>query len=371
MVAPIARGCPAPDGVPERQTRDCMRSIRNLVASVAILLLVGAGASEASAYVLPLGQIDGTYFPARAENVQVVGLHLQATPTVAGRAGGAAGYEWMVECEVRLRNISEREIVLPVAMFAPSAPEGQSEMFVNGHVAETQQVRVRRDPAYAFLQDGDYPVTDLVLPSLEIVTVRVKTIVDSQRDTLGQTVLQLPTEMYQLYNGPIAQTFIELELPERPIGLVASLQNYTFYDEPENRLSWLALEWRPQQNLEVAWLGAWPALLLVAEVEECPQPWRVVRGLMNGQLASIREYLTAFDDSTLSFCQSLPLVLHGYQFRSEAVRNRLQNLSVNRYLGGRTDRGSLYRTNPRFQEGDLGESERLYRRALNAELQRR
>jgi hypothetical protein len=323
----------------------------------------------ASAFVMPLERVDSVWFPSQSDSVQVVALRLEVTPTPAGRAGGAAGYEWQVDAELWLRNIQDADKVVDFAMYVPEDVRDVSTYYVDGEVIDPQLKEVRRDPAHPSIENANYPVAELTLPSLEIVPVRVQTQVSASKDNLGQTVLSLPMRLLRLYNGPIGQAFIELELPERPIGLIASLANYTFYDEPQNRLSWFNIDWRPEQDLEVAWLGAWPALMLVAEVEECPQPWRVVRTVMSGALSDVQGYLSGFDEETIRFCKSLPLVTHGYHFQSDSVRQELGQLSVNRYLGGRTDRGSLYRINPNFSEQDLTEPERIYKSALEAQLQ--
>lgn len=333
---------------------------------IAIAAICGplAAMESAEAFVLPVERVDDTVFPHRVENVQVVALRIEARPTPSGSVGGVAGYEWQLDVEVWLRNLENTDRSVDLAWYVSESARSRSSYFVGGNPVAAELMNIRRDPARSAVRGGEYPVSEVNLPAREIVPMRLRTFVEATRDNLGQTTFSIPSQVFQLYEGPIGSTVISLVLPERPIGLVASLQSYSFYDEPENRLSWFSIDWAPEQNLDVAWLGAWPALLLVAEIEECPQPWRVVQGMMSGHTRAVTAYLDGFDEPTLDFCKSLPLVTHGFVFRSEIVRERLSALSVNRYVGGRTDRGSLYRENPAFTEEDLTEPERVYRAAL-------
>lgn len=339
-------------------------SVRVIIAIAAFCSPL-AFAGSADAFVMPVERVDDTVFPHRVENVQVVALRIEARPTPSGSVGGVAGYEWELDVEVWLRNLEDTDRSVSLAWFVSEDSRPRSSYFVGGSPAGARVTTIRRDPARSSIRGGAYPVSEVDLPARTIVPLRLRTFVEATRDNLGQTTFSIPAEIFQLYEGSIGSTVISLILPERPIGLVASLQSYVFYDEPENRLSWFSIDWAPEQNLDIAWLGAWPALLLVAEVEECPQPWRVVQGMMSGHVSAVNNYLDGFDEQTLDFCKSLPLVTHGFVFRSEMVRERLTELSVNRYVGGRTDRGSLYRENPAFNEEDLTEPERVYRRALS------
>ena len=138
----------------------------------------------------------------------------------------------------------------------------------------------------------------------------------------------------------------------------------TLYDEPVNRLSWYIRDWESTQALQWAYLPAWSALVRVADVESCPAPWTVMEHMMSGDVNAVGSYVSGFDPDTLNFCAALPLMIHGYPFESESVREQFASVSLARYINASESRGSIYRVNPEFDADMLSDVEAIYRRTL-------
>lgn len=314
--------------------------------------------SAAHAFLLPVRQVEGGWFVYPLEEVQPVLLDVRVRPSWENPDDDG---RMDVDVEARLRNRRESPRTLRLFVAADGTRVHWRDASLAGESLSTQPVTLRHDPAHPTHVSRPGHLLEFEVPARDIVVLRVRLRVSLSDDSIGQHFLELPMDAFALWQDAIENAVIDLSLGERALGLQTSLSHAIVY--PEGRLRWFVREWRPQRVLRVGWVGAWQALVLAAEVEECPRPWDVVRRLSEG-VSSVETWLQGWDRSALNFCGSLPLVVRGHVFSSERVRRELADIPMQRYLGTSSDRGSFYIPDPGFRMDDLTEMERVYHRVL-------
>ena len=332
---------------------------------VCLLVLLGSllAAAPAAALVVPAHDLDGTLFPHEIEHIQIVGADIRVDHLPSDAVEGV-GQRWEVTAELRVRNHQDATTIVPLIVLDDADLTDQTRVFVDGVAIQTTAIDPGYDPAHRELVYEHGRHFDLAMAPFALMAVRVTMVIQPEVDSVGQVFLRLPTDAFALFDGPVPTAFLDVELDQRAIGLQASLTGYTLYDEPENRLVWFVLDWTPSRPLEIAYVPAWSALLLVATVEACPEPWAVVQHMTTGDIAALRTLLDGVDTGTLEFCAALPLMIHGYRFDSSRVREQFGAVALERYLPGERPGESIYRENPAFTEEMLGEIEAIYRRTL-------
>ncbi len=320
--------------------------------------------ATASALLAPVRNIDGVWFVSERDGAQLVATELRAGPAPDASGLGAGDRFFEIESEMWLRNLRATEQVLEFGATASADAAVHTEVWVNGVPTDTRLEALRRDPALRNYQVEHLEIFSFRFPAEGLVSVRIRTRVQVTTEATGQTRIQIPTHLFGLFGGEVEHGFIEFRPGERPIAVQATLSSHTLFDEPENRLSWFLRSWSPGIPFEIAWMGAWPTLIRVAEVEQCPAPWEVIRRMTAGEASSVAAMIAPLDEATRSFCAALPLVIHGYVFPSESARSQFAQIGMERYLGPAGQRHPLYRENPGFEAGMLSEVERIYRAAL-------
>ena len=318
----------------------------------------------AQAFLLPLDSSDDHWFITRTRSVQIAATRVNATPVTDPNRLEPGRHVWDVRVELWLRNLANEARTLALGVADDPAYTDATVVYIDGRPVTSVATPVRYDPRYEPVHRPSVRRIEVELPIGQPRVIGLRLRYAATVDELGQSVLTLPTHVLQNLAERVEQAFMEVTLPDRPVGLEATLSGYVFYDDPANMMSWFALQWQPRIPLRIAWLGPWAALLAVAEIERCPAPWEVVRFVTSGRVAELDRLLASHDEATREFCAALPLVVRGYRFRSERLREQFAAIDLSRYLPSQGDRGSLYRANPGFTPEMLTDVERLYRNAL-------
>lgn len=307
--------------------------------------------------------MDDTYFLTQSVDwrVDMVDLHIVQEP------GAPSNAEWILDAELSIRHAGLAEGPAPVVILDDEAFTAETVAYVNGEPVTTTEIVLRQDPA---MPEHTYPRGRLLRVPVEegvatIVRVRMRTL--GTIDALGQIFVELPTHAMGLFEGVITGGTMRLEFLSRPLGFQATLVGGISYDDPISEVTWRLRDWAPRIPFRTSFLTSWSALLLVAEVEGCPDPWRIVRAVTGGDVAALRTYTSPYDDSTLEFCGNLPEILHGRWFDSDRTREELAGMTLDRYVVG-AQTVSLYQPNSRFVEGQLGDAEAIYSRSLRSVL---
>lgn len=335
-----------------------------------VLALVFLSAS-ASAFLAPT-RTDGerTYLE-KVDSWQLAVARIDLTPRFDILTPSATRHSWTVDAEFWLRNVSTEPQSMRLVIADDPAFTGDTELYLDGQRVETARTAVSYNPRMDTLNIEGGRRFSVAVPSGERVVIGVRMRVDAVRDDQGQFSIDLPTHLLQLITPKVLQTFLHVDFDARPLGLSSTLNGFTFYDHPWNRLSWFALDWEPRLPLRIVWLESWQLLVKIAAVEVCPAPWDVVRAVSRSDLGALRALLNKHDVQTLRFCAALPLVIHGYVFPSTRVRDQFAEIPLRRYLGAAADRGLLYRENSAFSASDLPELEKIYWSTLTRMIEER
>lgn len=338
---------------------------------LSVLVATMAFAATSWAFVAPL-QTDGQHFYLHtSDRWQIAVANIDLKPRFEPTNPDKVLHSWTVDAEFWLRNVSveKQSIILGVA--DDPSHTAHTEVFIDGQRIDTLATDIEFEKAKSDLHRPTMRRFTVAVPHGGRAVVRVRLVVDAKRGENGEYTLSLPTNLLSLLSKKILHSFINITLDARPIGMTSTLSGYTFYDAPENRLSWFALDWSPGIPLQVSWLESWALLTRVAEVEQCPRPWDVVRHVSRSDLKALDALLASHDAQTLRFCSSLPLVLHGYVFSSARVRQQFAEVPLRRYLGKKAREGSIYRENPSFDREDLPHAEHLYWSTLSSAAKKR
>ncbi len=329
-------------------------------------LLCAVFATSASAFVAPVTSMDDTYFLTQSVDwrVDMVDLHIVQEP------GAPSNAEWILDAELSIRHASLAEGPAPVVILDDEAFTDETVAYVNGEPIDSEEIVLRQDPA---MPEHTYPRARLIrVPVQEgaatIVRVRMRT--RGTIDSLGQIFVELPTHAMGLFEGEITGGTMRVEFLGRPLGFQATLVGGVAYDDPISEVTWRLRDWAPRIPFRTSFLTPWSALLLVAEVESCPDPWRVVRAVTGGDVDALRTYANHYDDPTLEFCGNLPEILHGRWFDSDRTREQLAGMTLDRYVAG-AQPVSLYQPNAHFSSAQLGDAEAIYARSLRSVLSAR
>ena len=338
-----------------------MRSTPTLAA-----LLLTLAAASAHAFVAPLNSIDDTFFvgPSADFRVDMVDVRIAQQP------GAPSSSEWIIDAELAVRRVSVASGPTSLAILDDETFTDRTVAYVDGVLVETDPIIVRQDPArpeHTYMR-----ARRLVLTVAEdrATIVRVQLRARGTIDAFGQIFVEIPTHALGLFEDTITAGTMRLEFFGRPLGFQTTLSGGTSYDDPISEVTWRLREWSPRIPFRASFLTAWSALLVVAEVEGCPDPWRVVRAVTGGEVDELRGYVGGHDDSTLEFCGNLPEILHGRWFSSESTREELLEMTLDRYISG-AGAVSLYAPNVDFDEQQLGDAEAIYARALRSVLSAR
>lgn len=326
---------------------------------IPLLVLSCFVSSHAHAFLIPVRTVEGRTFPTARADVEIGSARIYVE-----RAERASGVRYLVDAEFALRTSSLAVQRVPLLLADEEAWKGRTQIWVDGRSVVGRDGRVGYDPALPDVSPdrGTFFEADVVAGQMSVV--RVAFHIDAVADTMGRTGLRLPTQWLALWGTMIPAAHVELALDARPLAFQTTLSGATRYDEPENRVTWFLREWRPRIAFEAWWMSPWTALLLMANIEQCPEPMHVVRLLSQGYLERLRNHNAAFDAEALQFCASLPLILHGNPFPSAEVRAELGQIRWSRYLPGSPEDARVYEPNPEFSEAMLLEVETLYRNAL-------
>lgn len=321
---------------------------------------------QASALVTPLRTDGERYYLHEAKNWQLAVTRIDLTPRFDILEPNTIRHSWTVDAEIWLRNVAaERQSALLAVADVPEFT-GDTEIYLDGQRVESALTTMEYEPSRSNMQRSTVRRFSVNVPSAGRVVIGIRMRVDAVRTDDGQFSLELPTHLFSLLSDKIIQSFIRIDMDTRPVGMTSTLSGYNFYDFPWNRVSWFALNWEPRIPLRVLWLESWNLLSKMAEVEQCPAPWDVVRNVSAANMNAVRTLLAKYDQQTLRFCASLPLVVHGYVFPSQRVRDQFANIQLQRYLGSTAERGSVYRENPAFQRDDLPQLEKIYWSTLSS-----
>jgi hypothetical protein len=335
--------------------------LRVLLAALTCAALAPAAAA---AFVLPVRTVDGHLFAGATDSARIVVARV-SVDRLAPEPDGPAGGRYLLEADLLVRNETTLEVVLDLA--APGDTglgDDELAVFVDGVAVAPVFARMTPDPAQPGLDFERVARFELALAPEQSRVVRVRRIVAGSLDTYGIARLRLDTHLLGApWAGDIDDASLALRLGERPVGLLATLPVATVYDEPDPGVLFFPRLWEPAVPFEASWASPWSALLLAAEVEACPPPWEVVRGVTAGEMTRVRTLLAAYDEATLRFCAGLPGVLHGMPVTSATTREQLAAIDASRYLPGPV-RGPLWRENPTYSEALLTEVEAIYARTL-------
>lgn len=330
------------------------------LTALALAALASSIPATSDALVAPLTRVDDTYFVARVEGVQVASAFIDIAP---------AGDRWRIDVEVLVRNIGIGPVSVDLAILDEAAFTSETLVFVDGVATRTIGFDPRQDPAFP---EHTYRHARRLPLSLDLdgeVTVRARVFRTTTMDTLGRAFVELPTHALGLFSDPVTAGRIHLALRERALGLEATIDG-TVYDEPLNDATWMLRDWNPRVPFRVSYSTPWAALLLVAEVEACPDPWHVVRSTTQGQISALRSNLQSYDDATLTFCGNLPDVLHGRPFTNEQTREQLAAITLDRYVPGSRS-VPLYVPNANWSDALLSDAEAIYAHTLRSVLAER
>jgi hypothetical protein len=319
-----------------------------------LALAIGALAlpSSAVAFVVPVNDVDDFVFPSGSSPLQVM--------SVSVRMHQEEGRLWHVDAEVWLRNTSGSAVDARLA----GVLSDDMGVWVNGAPVIGTIGPLQRDPAYSLLNFPNALVFTAPMPAESTHLIRVSGLVEARVDAVGQIFLELPSYALGVFEGDVRSGTMHAWFEARPLGVQSSINNYTVYDQPENQVSWRLAAWEPLVPFRLSYLPPWSALLLATSVEECPEPWDVVRSMTSGNINTVRAYLSTFDNATLQFCSSLPLVIHGFVFESDRAREQFSAVPMSRYLPDRAAAGAFYIENPAFTEEMLSDAEAIYRNTL-------
>lgn len=321
-----------------------------------LVLLTLVAPAPADAVVAPVQRVDGHWFPVETAELQV---ELAAIALVETRSAESVR-RWEVDAELWIRNVG-----LDAERFDLAAVAGDVVgLWVDGSPVDPETVDIRQDPNLVDATFGAGALIPITLPPESTVVVHVRSVLDGRTDAYGRPFVIVPTHALGLFEGTVRGGRLEAWLLERPYGLRSTLQPATVYDEPTNRVSWPLRMWEAALPFQLAYLPPWSALLAMAEVERCPDPWEVMRTMSAGDIEGIQRLLAAFDDAALGFCAHLPLVAHGHVFQSERVRSQLGDVGLDRYVPDADAGARAYVPNPAFEESMLNDGERIYRNAL-------
>ena len=329
------------------------------IASIVFLLALIQSAS-ALAFITPLRTQEGRYFIDEGSHWQIAVARIDLVPYFDVMAPQAEVSSWVMDAELWLRNTKGETQSVELGVADTPAHTDSTELWLDGQRVETRLTPIQHDPNTGDRHRASVRRFTVSVPNAGRVVIGVRMRVDARRDDSGQWILELPTHMLANLAPKVLQAFIRVDMGSRPIGLTSTLSGFTLYDYPMNRVSWFALDWQPRIPLQIVWLESWNLLLKVADIEECPSPWDVVRHVSRGDMAAVRSTTSRFDASTLRFCAALPLVIHGYVFPSERVRDQFAQIPLRRYLGVSAERGMLYHANPAFQPDALPQLEKIY-----------
>lgn len=322
--------------------------------------------TQAWAFVAPL-QTDGEHFYLhKTDRWQIAVANIKVVPRFDVTNPSKVLHSWTAEAELWLRNITVDKQSLILGVADSEEHTGETQVFLDGQRIDTAITNIEYEKSKTDIHQPKMRRFSVSAPHGGRVVLKIRMVVDAKRGDDGQYTLTLPTNLLSLLSKRVLHSFIHVELDTRPIGMTTTLGGHTFYDFPENKLSWFALDWKPTIPLQISWLESWALLSRIAEVEKCPAPWNVVRHVSSSDLKQLRDLLAAYDAQTLRFCSSLPLVLHGYVFSSARVRQQFSEVPLRRYLGKQARDGSLYRENPSFERDDLPQAEYLYWSTLAA-----
>ncbi|TVQ98078.1 MAG: hypothetical protein EA398_13760, partial [Deltaproteobacteria bacterium] len=294
--------------------------IRALLPTLLLALLLPA---PAEALLVPLREQAGSLFPIQQEEVHVSSLLLRVVRPLDETVAAGAPQRWLVEAELAVRNRRNREVEALLGFIVEPAHAANATVHLRGAPVETTRAQVLHDPRLRYHHHPDVLRFTLPLRPLDLVTLQLRTVVTARVDETGQTWIELPLHALGLFDDVVAHAWIRLEADERMLGFRASLTDWTFYDAPENAASWFVRDWEIRRPLQIAWIGAWPLLLRMATVEDCPTPWDLMQRVASGRLEELRGFLAELDPETREFCAGLPLVVHGNRFRREETRERL------------------------------------------------
>lgn len=315
---------------------------------------------QASAFVTALRTDGERYFLHEAENWQLAVTRIDLTPRFDILQPETVRHSWTVDAEIWLRNVSVEKQSAILAIADDPQFTGDTEVYLDGQRIETALTKMEYEASRQDMHRDTVRRFSVSVPSAGRVVIGVRMRVDATRDDMGQYSLEIPTHLFSMLSEKVIQSYIRIDMDARPVGLTSTLSGFNFYDFPWNRISWFSLSWAPKIPLKVLWLESWTLLSRVAEVEQCPAPWDVVRNVSASNMTAVRTLLADYDAQTLRFCASLPLVIHGYVFSSQRVRDQFAQVPLRRYLGSAADRGSIYRENPAFQRDDLPQLEKIY-----------
>lgn len=330
-----------------------------------VLLLTLVHSGSAFAFIAPLKNEDGRYFIDDGKHWQIAVARVDLDPLFDVMNPSPTPTSWIMDAEIWLRNVAGETQAIELGIADSPAYTDTTELWLDGQRVETRLTPIQYSPARGIFNRQSVRRFSINVPNAGRVVIGVKMRVDARRDESGQWILELPTHMLSQLTPKVLQTFMRIDLGARPVGLTSTLSGFTLYDHPLYRLSWFALDWQPRIPLQVVWLESWNLLLKVAEIEQCPAPWDIVRQMSRGDLQAVRSTTMQVDTQTLRFCASLPLVIHGWVFPSERVRDQFAQIPLRRYLGVNAERGLLYRPSSTFQIEDLPQLERIYWSTLN------
>jgi hypothetical protein len=303
---------------------------------------------------------DGHDFAIASDDVNLVSARIWLERVDASSEEPSGGM-WRVEAEYMLRNGAPEAIRQRLAIVCGDTDA--IDVRVDGREVTTIDAPLRRDPATPELYEESAAITEIDLPPGATVTIRAIYETDGLVDSYGQIFGELPMQYLALWEGAIESAHIDLVLDERGFGLQTTLTNGVRYDAPENMTTWYLRQWEPSMPFRVSYMPTWTALQVMAEIEECPQPWRTVGLLTSGDIEGLSAYLAGWDPATIEFCGSLPWIIHGRPFSTD-VRAQLEAVTLSRYLPGAPEGLGAYVENAEFAEERIPEVEALYQRAL-------
>ncbi len=328
--------------------------------------LTTAASAPALGLVAPLGRIDNARFVQATEELQAVAIDIDVVQL--SMEEGIS--QWQVNTEVRFRNVSSEATTVEIGVLDRTNSSDTTVVYVDGNRVETDGFQPRQDPAYLDHTYDHARLLPLRFALGEEHVVRATVYYEGTVDVMGRTFLELPTHALGLFSGNVTAGRMQLALVGRAIGLQSTLSDAIVYDEPTNEVSWTLRDWSPQIPFRASFSTPWSALLLVAEVEACPNPWEIVRTVSRGHMTGLRTHLSVFDDATLMFCANLPEILHGRPFESERTLAQLAGMTLDRYIPSAGPL-AVYRLNPAWDVASLSEAEGIYSRSLRSVLEQR
>ena len=340
--------------------------MRQLLAPLLVLLLLLLLPVPAQALLVPLRAQAENYFPRESEDVHIASMNLRVwqEPDIGG---DRPADQWEVDVDLAIRNRRSHAVEEAIGVITSTRAAAHTSLQARGRTVELHPARGLHDGS---LRDHHYP--DLLRFTLrmepqELVTLRLRTSVSARTDASGQIWVELPLNALALFDDRIETAWIRVEAPERMLGFRASVTGWTFHDAPVNLVSWYIKDFRTSRPFQAAWIGAWPLLLRMAVVEDCPAPWDIMRRIGSSRIEELRALLADLDPDTRDFCGSLPLIVHGHVFRTEGTRTRLGEIPLTRYAPDAPGDSRVYRENPGFSRDQLTDVERIYMDTLTGD----